>query len=459
MQTSIMCHKNDFCWHIKFVVRSVQQTMDAVSVDSEMEVLNVINNPSVVDQLHNVETTVNHTSCNSPSNSDDIGEESVQDKPQEVQTPSKKPSLFKQLQAISTNSMSALPKRISKRVITPVILNATLGKGKKKVVCKEQIYEVEQLLSKRVHPELQTIEYLVKWKGFSTSFNSWEPLDNLNCSNLINEFDSTRERVSKEQLVGDKIIQYGRSPYFCVPYGFGAPNTYCIVGPDKQQSSLKCKRTSHAYTSVHKSHVQKVMSFVEESQIDIKTLLKHHGKNLIQIRNDQKYRQQEEDIKSLSQTKVHINLKLDILRRMQSCGTFIHLKPASLLERVNCKCNVYAGDNICNQNVYNQEPDVVFENSFLYSERGITVVQVYGIKCVNNNPNCTIHYNGREDGIFNYSGKILVSYTMFFDFMFSLICGNGNTFNGYWSKITLLYIHIGLPLTEDKPLEFMSLST
>ena len=58
-------------------------------------------------------------------------------------------------------------------------------------------YEVEAILSRRVVPSHKSgkniIQYLIKWKGYSPSQNSWEPEENLDgCQQLLQEYLNTR---------------------------------------------------------------------------------------------------------------------------------------------------------------------------------------------------------------------------------------------------------------------------
>uniref|UniRef100_A0A183CNF2 Chromo domain-containing protein n=1 Tax=Globodera pallida TaxID=36090 RepID=A0A183CNF2_GLOPA len=61
----------------------------------------------------------------------------------------------------------------------------------------EEEYEVELIQSSKV--EKGTLKYLVKWKGYTTEHDSWEPLENLgNASELISEFHREHPEAIKE---------------------------------------------------------------------------------------------------------------------------------------------------------------------------------------------------------------------------------------------------------------------
>jgi len=48
-------------------------------------------------------------------------------------------------------------------------------------------YDVNEILDKRVRDG--NVQYLIKWKGFSSLHNSWEPIENLHCDELIAEYE------------------------------------------------------------------------------------------------------------------------------------------------------------------------------------------------------------------------------------------------------------------------------
>jgi hypothetical protein len=57
----------------------------------------------------------------------------------------------------------------------------------------EALYEVERVLAHRERGD--TYQYLIKWKNFPPSANTWEPQGNLSCLELINAYwDSRQER-------------------------------------------------------------------------------------------------------------------------------------------------------------------------------------------------------------------------------------------------------------------------
>ena len=63
----------------------------------------------------------------------------------------------------------------------------------------EQEYVVEKVLDKRKNEKGQ-IQYLLKWEGFPVEESTWERSSNLNCSKLIEEFETAqKEKESTDE--------------------------------------------------------------------------------------------------------------------------------------------------------------------------------------------------------------------------------------------------------------------
>ena len=56
------------------------------------------------------------------------------------------------------------------------------------IVDGQEEYEVEQILSHWTFGCNKQLQYLIKWKGYPSSDNTWEPAENLHADELIQEY-------------------------------------------------------------------------------------------------------------------------------------------------------------------------------------------------------------------------------------------------------------------------------
>lgn len=76
------------------------------------------------------------------------------------------------------------------------------------------VYEVEKLLDKEVD-ENGKAYYLVKWLGYTSEDNTWEPRENLGetCASMVREFDATFKKRYIAEAIRSKRVKNGKIEY------------------------------------------------------------------------------------------------------------------------------------------------------------------------------------------------------------------------------------------------------
>lgn len=69
-------------------------------------------------------------------------------------------------------------------------------------------WEVEKILDVQYHRENKR-DFLIRWKGYSSKSDSWEPEENLDCDDLINKF---MDKLDQMKNVDHKELRTVRAP-------------------------------------------------------------------------------------------------------------------------------------------------------------------------------------------------------------------------------------------------------
>ena len=77
----------------------------------------------------------------------------------------------------------------------------------------QEEWEVDNVLASRRFGRKRTLQYLVKWKGFSEAHNSWEPKWNLgNADQLVKEFHDKNPRAIRRMVINPPSIDMSSQP-------------------------------------------------------------------------------------------------------------------------------------------------------------------------------------------------------------------------------------------------------
>ena len=77
----------------------------------------------------------------------------------------------------------------------------------------EEEWEVEQILDER--KQGQTQQYLIRWKGYSSAYDSWEPITGINAPDLISAFHKQKAHAKQVQKGQQHNRRRGNTAHLC----------------------------------------------------------------------------------------------------------------------------------------------------------------------------------------------------------------------------------------------------
>jgi hypothetical protein len=83
----------------------------------------------------------------------------------------------------------------------------------------EAEYEVERIIKHRQFGRTKKRHYLIKWKGYPDSDNTWEPEDNVHAPDLVKQYwQKHKAQTARAYLSQDVDILSGRGSDVTVPF-------------------------------------------------------------------------------------------------------------------------------------------------------------------------------------------------------------------------------------------------
>lgn len=137
-------------------------------------------------------------------------------------------------------------------------------------------WDMSAVIDKRENPETEKYEYLVTFTGLSSIAARWLSITDLVKSrkkSLVEEYEKKKAKAVKGKthiaafynMEDQVVVQWHEHPFFIVSYGGGQVNHFCVVGVNKDKTTLKCKHAKHSKQPTHQAHVALVTKHMEKA--------------------------------------------------------------------------------------------------------------------------------------------------------------------------------------------------
>ncbi len=121
----------------------------------------------------------------------------------------------------------------------------------------EEEFEVERIVAHRTFGRSKCLQYLIKWKGYPESDNSWEPADQVHAPDLIKHYRSTAKNQSAIKTAA-KDQSAIKTPYQSM---------------EEKQSAAKEKELKGTWSTLQKCIEYPTISPTSLSNASLKTFL------------------------------------------------------------------------------------------------------------------------------------------------------------------------------------------
>jgi hypothetical protein len=282
----------------------------------------------------------------------------------------------------------------------------------------------------------------------SKLYNAWMSAKQIRNTKLIKEFELNlaTEIVQKHYIAAwypfreDFAVQWHNASYFIVSYGGGQFNKFCIVGLNKEKNALKCRSSKNCNNPRHQGHVKLVEKLMKNNNLIInnKQITNNDNNNLTSSSIPSSLPTSLSLIifpKPLSTTQVSLfpstSAQAAFIQQLHDPFSIpMEFKPNS--HPPHCKCKLTDG----RLGSYKSMAEVLPGKANDYCKVWLLYNELHGRKqyywrCMQNNPECDIYYNGAQDGLFVYSSTTIVSHIVLLDFIYQLITGKGASFAGF----------------------------